>query len=415
LLSTVGKAGCECIVHRVPFRRERLGSRKCCGAVVGQPDGRKGMHRRSIDANVSTGHQEIVVTLNVDPMHDNVRAVRQSKPTWVDAKSTLDKEGHNVAQHRLAQAVGRCDRFCVHHGQRWGGLWWWDWLRVHHREDWLFEGCFIVHQRRERIEHLGRGSRCVVLHEQSKQVIVLSRRGALHRGNTKFCENIDVVVHGRDAVRQAYQPRPSTFNRMTTVARRALLVCIILMLVPGGASFPSGVGEVANEGCRCHGAQDDTLALTLDGVPEVYTPGMIYALSFNGHGSHEGNGGFRLLVDDGTLRLSNGSGTQVLDGGVTHTAPASSTTGWNLTWTAPEAVDEAAHFVLHINHVNGDGSSGGDRWTTLEVWSLGPEAVKEPAESSSHLSTFGAEAFALVALAGLLLMTRLALTSGGKA
>jgi hypothetical protein len=100
---------------------------------------------------------------------------------------------------------------------------------------------------------------------------------------------------------------------------------------------------------------------------------------------------------------------------VTHTAPASSTTGWNLTWTAPEAVDEAAHFVLHINHVNGDGSSGGDRWTTLEVWSLGPEAVKEPAESSSHLSTFGAEAFALVALAGLLLMTRLALTSGGKA
>ncbi len=202
---------------------------------------------------------------------------------------------------------------------------------------------------------------------------------------------------------------------MSAVARRVLLTCALFLLLPGASSFPAGVGDVANEGCLCHGAQDEGLALRLEGLPEVYTPGTTYDLVLTGDASIDREGGFRLLVDGGTLLLGNGSGTQVLDGGVTHTRQASTSEGWNLSWTAPNITSATVHVVLHVNHVNGDGSSGGDRWASTSVLVLGPEADGTPEDAAPSLSTFGAEGFALLALVGMFVMMRYALGNGGKA
>lgn len=159
---------------------------------------------------------------------------------------------------------------------------------------------------------------------------------------------------------------------MGAALRRLLVLAALLLLVPGGFSFPNGVNETGDEGCLCHGASTASLAVSIDGLPEVYTPNATYTLLVTGDASHVGEGGFRLTVDAGRLEIVNATGTHLLDEGATHTAPSSTSVGWEVRWIAPEVEGVAATVVVHVNHVDGGGSSEGDRWSSHRQLVPGP-------------------------------------------
>ena len=179
----------------------------------------------------------------------------------------------------------------------------------------------------------------------------------------------------------------------------------VMLLGPVSVASPNGVGEQGNDGCLCHGGPSLEEAIHLHGWPEVYEPATAYPIHINASVPLDANGGFRLVVDGGTL-LENGSATmQSMDRGLTHTAPSSLVEGWSAVWIAPNATDAAVRANLHLNLVNGNGASDGDRWATLSVASTGPDhegAINEPRSDALTPAVMGIAVLGLGAVLALL-------------
>tara|TARA_Y100001958_G_scaffold126850_1_gene94583 strand:+ start:340 stop:945 length:606 start_codon:yes stop_codon:yes gene_type:complete len=179
----------------------------------------------------------------------------------------------------------------------------------------------------------------------------------------------------------------------------------VMLLGPVSVASPNGVGEQGNDGCLCHGGPSLEEAIHLHGWPEVYEPATAYPIHINASVPLDANGGFRLVVDGGTL-LENGSATmQSMDRGLTHTAPSSLVEGWSAVWIAPNATDDAVRANLHLNLVNGNGASDGDRWATLSVVSTGPDhegAINEPRSDALTPAVMGIAVLGLGAVLALL-------------
>ncbi len=158
--------------------------------------------------------------------------------------------------------------------------------------------------------------------------------------------------------------------------RHGVLVVALMaamMLGPLSVASPNGVGAQGDDGCLCHGGPSLEDAIHLHGWPEVFDAGAAYPIHINASTSPEANGGFRLVVDGGVLLENATSTTQAMDAGLTHTAPTPIVEGWSAVWVAPNATDVAVRATLHVNVVNGNGASDGDRWATLSVVSVGPD------------------------------------------
>ena len=171
-----------------------------------------------------------------------------------------------------------------------------------------------------------------------------------------------------------------------------LMLMVALLFAPPITAFPSGVGNLANNGCLCHGVADTSTQVELSGLPQAWDANTTYVLNISLSSTDEtlangSMGGFRLLISDGEVNYSRDS-VQLLEDGLTHTEKGSDARQWQVNWTSPDVATSTVHFELYGNAVNGDGDSSGDAWssfqislpgvnaTTIEVASSGPTPIE---------------------------------------
>lgn len=150
--------------------------------------------------------------------------------------------------------------------------------------------------------------------------------------------------------------------------RKLFVLLALLAFIGQTQALPDGIGNVANDGCICHGASDDSTIITLEGLPEVYNSSQQYELVITIESPVEENdvkGGFRIIISQG--EIDENSNVHKLDDGYTHNSTSNKQRVWNINWTAPIEDDKLATFVIHGNAVNGNGESSGDEWNSLSL------------------------------------------------
>jgi Putative metal-binding motif len=118
---------------------------------------------------------------------------------------------------------------------------------------------------------------------------------------------------------------------------------------------------IASQGCSgCHsGGAPPTVTITSSATP--ISPGQMVTLSVN-ITTPEGYAGLFMQADVGVLVSLAGQGTQMVSGGITHTAPKKAVNGvatFLVGWTAP-AAPGGVNLNVYAVAANGDGGSGGD-------------------------------------------------------
>ena len=140
-------------------------------------------------------------------------------------------------------------------------------------------------------------------------------------------------------------------NRVSTSMLWASML-LVLLFAPSISSIPSGVGDMANEGCLCHGGISDATTVVISGLPEKFESNTTYNLSLEiessinaSKDSHQG--GFRFFTKGGgVVQFENASEVQQLNDGWTHELAGTYQRQWNLTWTSPENSTEPVKFSL---------------------------------------------------------------------
>jgi len=155
-------------------------------------------------------------------------------------------------------------------------------------------------------------------------------------------------------------------------------VFVLLLLFSSSLveAFPSGIGQVADRGCLCHGGGSSEVTITVQGFPEIYNTSEKYNITFSINASIERAaedsgrmGGFRLLVDGGQVEFEDDA--QYLENGWSHTNLSNEQRGWNLSWVAPQQDNELVSVSLFVNAVNGGDASSGDKWGLVELVVVG--------------------------------------------
>lgn len=156
------------------------------------------------------------------------------------------------------------------------------------------------------------------------------------------------------------------------------LHCILVLLLfsslglSSSQSFPIGVGELANDGCACHGSASNSTESFLVGLPEFFESNQTFELTLVIESSialqtNASQGGFRLLVSDGDIEFDNLNESQELEDGWTHTNVGNAQRTWNFTWTAPLDNASTVDFIVFGNAVNGNENPMGDAWNAYGV------------------------------------------------
>ena len=157
------------------------------------------------------------------------------------------------------------------------------------------------------------------------------------------------------------------------IVRRLLLLLIFFALASQGQALPTGVGNLADDGCVCHGGIDESTIVTLSGLPEQYNSSQEYNITLSIEspvGKDVVQGGFRIIISEGELV---GDGWQLIENGYTHSSEINDRRAWDAVWIAPEKTDKLATFIIHGNAVNGDGTTTGDEWNSQSLAIPGPE------------------------------------------
>ncbi len=193
----------------------------------------------------------------------------------------------------------------------------------------------------------------------------------------------------------------------------SLLFLILLFSSPLAQSIPSGVGDMGDEGCLCHGAKSLSTSVIIDGIPPQWAANNSYQMSIILNSSIEISdeenarlGGFRLMVDDGEVIFAENNRTQVINEGYTHTSQGNQYRQWNFTWSAPSSNDSVVNFVVFGNAVNSNGQSSGDAWNYYSTTVAGEGytgVIEQPADYSDKFLNreISLLLFAVISLIGL--------------
>ena len=158
----------------------------------------------------------------------------------------------------------------------------------------------------------------------------------------------------------------------------ALTGMLLLLPVYSVDSFPTGVGEIGNEGCLCHGSSNANTEIVLLGLPEKFESSTNYSLQLEllnndiQPSQDSAQGGFRIIIDSGSLTFQNDEG-QFLEDGWTHQESSNQQRVWNFTWTSPDDNTTMSKFLIYGNAVNGNGYSNEDNWYMLEKYIPGEQ------------------------------------------
>ena len=142
--------------------------------------------------------------------------------------------------------------------------------------------------------------------------------------------------------------------------------------------FPNGVGEIGNEGCLCHGDSNPNTGIILSGLPEKFASNTNYSLTLELSNevilptTESAQGGFRIILDGGTLFFENDTG-QLIDDGWTHRESSNQQRIWNLTWLSPNDNTTMSKFIVYGNAVNGNQLPSEDNWYVMESYVPGEQ------------------------------------------
>ena len=157
---------------------------------------------------------------------------------------------------------------------------------------------------------------------------------------------------------------------------------ILLLLAPATIALQTGIsGSSVDSGCMCHGGAvaDESVQMELNGLPEIWEPGVNYDLTLEITSEVQTDGsaidGFNLRATAGEL-VSVDQSTQLIDGELTHTEDGNSQASWNFVWAAPSKPSPSVGFSGFVNTVDGDGTANSDdRWNAFKTQALGPKEV----------------------------------------
>jgi len=193
----------------------------------------------------------------------------------------------------------------------------------------------------------------------------------------------------------------------------SLLLLILLFTSPLAQSFSSGVGDLADDGCLCHGVKSQSTTVIIDGIPQQWVANSTYNMSIIINSSIEISqdenarlGGFRLIIDNGIVIFEESNNSQLINDGYTHTSEGNQYRQWNFSWTAPSSNDSVITFIVHGNAVNSDEQSSGDAWNYISYSAAGQGftgVIGESANYSDEIqnSDIALLVFAIISLIGL--------------
>ena len=153
--------------------------------------------------------------------------------------------------------------------------------------------------------------------------------------------------------------------------KRLLVLLLSLAIISQVQGVPTGVGDIGDNGCVCHGASSEETKVNLSGLPDVYNSTQTYNLTLTIESSLEANdpqGGFRILISHGEIS----GDVQELEEGYTHSSSNNNQRNWELIWTAPGSDAELVTFIVYGNAVNGNGAASGDEWNSNSYAVPGP-------------------------------------------
>ena len=142
-----------------------------------------------------------------------------------------------------------------------------------------------------------------------------------------------------------------------------ILLFAVLILVPIHEvnGFPNGVGDIGEQGCLCHGAENDLTSVQIAGLPDKFESNTTYFLQLIVDNpqidvnASSAQGGFRLVVSSGTISFNDTNTSQIIGDGWTHTELGNQQRIWNLTWQSPSDNTSLSALTLFGNAVNGNG------------------------------------------------------------
>ena len=167
------------------------------------------------------------------------------------------------------------------------------------------------------------------------------------------------------------------------VASLLLISILLASMVPTSIGYSNGKYNSGGSGCGCHGY--NVVTVSMSGQPSSYNPGTTYTLQISVSGN--GNGGFSLDANKGTLAVPGGVGimaVKVNSQGTSATHTTSSYRSWSVDWTAPAAGSGSAKFDVSAVSANGNGGTGGDTWGDITI--TVPEGGPPPANNAPSVS-----------------------------
>ena len=151
--------------------------------------------------------------------------------------------------------------------------------------------------------------------------------------------------------------------------KKFLLPLVFVLLLPWASSAPQGIGDIAGQGCICHGSLDASTELILVGLPAEFESNTSYNFSLEVRSSKvsispgQEAGGFRIDISSGDLQFNNTVGhIQELEEGWTHTDSGNKVRVWNFVYISPSDNTTFTDITINANAVNGNDQSTGDAW-----------------------------------------------------
>lgn len=188
------------------------------------------------------------------------------------------------------------------------------------------------------------------------------------------------------------------------------LLLVLVLFAPWASSAPQGIGEIAGDGCICHGSKDTSTELIIVGLPTTFESNTSYNFSLEVRSAEvsispgKEAGGFRIEVSSGDIQFNEELGhVQKLEQGWTHTTSGNKVRSWNFTYVSPSDNTTYADFTINGNAVNGNGQSTNDAWngTIIRIPGTNYTGELEPTSTDESLGTLD-YAVGSIALVGLL-------------
>lgn len=148
--------------------------------------------------------------------------------------------------------------------------------------------------------------------------------------------------------------------------KKKILLCFMtLLFILLAVSIGSGHNNSAPilDCATCHQEDFAPGMVSLEGLPEIYTPGKRYKLSITLKSDLKSMGdiagGFALESSAGDLLVTDGKNTQLINSMLTHTQDGSELRKWSFAWKAPLEKADVTFTIMAVV-ANGDFSSTGD-------------------------------------------------------